>query len=378
MEIAPFELERYFARHEFTARYLLSSSDCDGLAMAELLGWADAELRAMWDRLTLGYTESPGHPMLRQAIAQLYDGVSADDIIEFVPEEAVFASMNCLLQPGDHVVCCYPAYQSLYQIAATLGCAVEHWPAREEKDGWRFLVDELEELVRPTTRLIVCNFPHNPTGFLPSRDDFARIVAIARGCGAHLFCDEMYRYLEHDPADRLPSAVEVYERAIVLFGMSKTFGLAGLRVGWLATHDEQLRRKLLHFKDYLTICGSAPSEFLAIIALRNRERIIERHVRRIRANIDQLAELAAAHPGLIELRPTRASSVCFPRLLTDEPALSFCERIAREAKIMIVPSEVFGYGEHHLRLGLGRENFGEALSHLCAHLRGSGRYQGHG
>jgi aspartate/methionine/tyrosine aminotransferase len=369
MEIAPFKLERYFARHEFTARYLLSSSDCDGLAMAELLGWADSELRAMWDRLTLGYTESPGHPMLRQAIASLYDGVSADEIIAFVPEEAVFASMSCLLQPGDHVVCCFPAYQSLYEIAATLGCEVERWLAREEEGGWQFLADELEQLVRPTTRLIVCNFPHNPTGFLPSRDDFARIVAIARGCGAYLFSDEMYRYLEHHPADRLPSAVEVYERAIVLFGMSKTFGLAGLRVGWLVTHDEQLRQRLLHLKDYLTICGSAPSELLAIIALRNRERIIERHVRRIRENLDRLAELAAAHPGLIELRPTRAGSVCFPRLLTDEPALSFCERVLREAEIMIVPSEIFGYGEHHVRLGLGRESFGEALAYLSAYLR---------
>ena len=367
MEIAPFALERYFAKYEFSARYLLSSSDCDGLKMTELLSWADDEARALWDGLALGYTESQGHPLLLAEIAGLYDGVQAGEVVEFVPEEGIFAAMNCLLEAGDHVVCAYPAYQSLFELAETLGCKVDRWLPLEE-EGWRFDPADLEALVRDDTRLIVVNFPHNPTGYLPPRDDFLRVVEIARGCGAHLFCDEMYRFLEQDAADRLPSAVELSDKAVVLFGMSKTFGMAGSRVGWLVTHDEDLRARLLAFKDYLTICGSAPSEVLALIGLRNRERIVSRHVARIARNIGLLDDFAMAHPGTLAHTPPRAGSVCFAHLMSEKSSRAFAERVVREASIMIAPSAVFGYGDRHIRVGLGRENFGEALAKLGEYL----------
>jgi aspartate/methionine/tyrosine aminotransferase len=367
MNVRPFTLERYFARYEFSARYLLSSSDCDGLPMTEVLGWADDETRALWDGLELGYTESAGHPLLLKEIAGLYEGVQAGEVIEFVPEEAIYTAMHCLLKAGDHVVSVYPAYQSLYQLAADLGCEVDHWTPREA-EGWRFDPLDLEQLMRDNTRLVLINFPHNPTGHLPSRDDLGRIVDIVRSRGAHLFSDEMYRFLEQDPADRLPSAVELYDKAVVLFGMSKTFGLAGLRLGWLVTHDEELRARLATFKDWLTICGSAPSEVLALIGLRNRDVIIDRHLKRIAANIGTLKGFAAAHADLLDLTPPRAGSICFPRLLGEESAMDFAERVVKEAGIMIAPAPVFGYGDHHIRIGLGRENFPEALARLDEYL----------
>jgi aspartate/methionine/tyrosine aminotransferase len=371
MQPVPFALERYFARHEFSARYLLSSSDCDGLPLAELLSWADDETRALWDGLALGYTESPGHPLLRQEIAGLYAGVLAGEVIEFVPEEGIFAAMNCLLRAGDHVVCTYPAYQSLFQIAQDLGCEVDRWLPRE-KEGWHFAPADLESLMRPQTRLVVVNFPHNPTGYLPPRADFEAIVDIARRADAYLFCDEMYRFLEQDQADRLPSAVELYDKAVVLFGMSKTFGLAGLRVGWLVTHDEELRRNLATFKDWTTICGSAPSEILALIGLRARERIVQRHVARIGRNLAELEGFATAHPGLLAFTPPRAGSVLFARLLGEPSASQFADRVVSDAGIMIVPSSVLGYGDEHIRIGLGRSNFPEALGKLSDYLAAQG------
>ncbi len=367
MDIRPFALERYFAKYEFSARYLLSSSDCDGLPMAEVLSWADDETRALWEGLQLGYTESPGHPLLRAEIAGLYKGVDPDEIIEFVPEEGIFAALNCLVSSGDHVICVYPGYQSLFEVAAACGGDISHWTPREE-EGWRFHPDDLEKLVRPQTKLIVVNFPHNPTGAYPSRDDFTRVIEIARSTGAHLFCDEMYRFLEQEGSERLPSACEVYDKAIALFGMSKTYGLAGLRLGWLVTHDADLRRKLQGFKDWLTICGSAPSEILALIGLRNHDRIVKRHLARVAANLDTVERFVGAHPELFSWVRPRAGSICFPRLLGNQTSMEFAQRAVEEADIMIAPSEVFGYDEHHIRIGLGRENLPEVLDVLSEHL----------
>jgi aspartate/methionine/tyrosine aminotransferase len=368
MKIPPFALERYFARYEFSARYLMSSSDCDGLAVSELLEWADDEMREMWDGLHLGYTESLGHPLLREEIAGLYDGVQAGEVITFVPEEAIYAAMNCLLEPGDHVVSVYPAYQSLYQLAESLGCEVSHWTPRED-EGWRFHPDDLATLLCKPTKLVVVNFPHNPTGAMPSKADFARIVDLVAERDAYLFCDEMYRFLEQDPADRLPSAVEAYPKAVVLFGMSKTFGMAGTRVGWLATHDSELFRGLVHFKDWTTICGSAPSEILSTIALRNRERIISRHVERIGRNLRALDTFMITHPWLLEYPRPRAGSILLARLLIEEDSMRFAERTVNEAGIMIAPSAMFGYGERHIRIGLGREAFPEMLDRLHEYLK---------
>jgi aspartate/methionine/tyrosine aminotransferase len=361
VDIRPFTLERYFARHEFSARYLLSSSDCDGLAMAELLSWADDELRTIWEQLHLGYTESTGHPLLRAEIARLYRDVAPDEVIELVPEEAVFAAVNCLVGPGDHVVCTYPGYQSLYEVAVALGATVEHWMPHEE-DGWRFDPGDLATLVRPQTRLVVVNFPHNPTGWLPPAADFRRVVEICEEAGAHLFCDEMYRFLEQDPSDRLPSAPEIYDRAVALFGMSKTYGLAGLRVGWLVTHDAELRARLQAFKDYLTICGSAPSEILATVALRNHERIVTRHVERIRRNLDEVERLVEAHSDVLSWVRPRAGSVCFPRLDESLSATDVARRLIEERDVMAAPAGVFDYGDRHIRIGLGREALPQVLA----------------
>ncbi len=137
MRIEPFALERYFARYEFTARYLASCSDCDGLALEELLALADDETRALWRDLRLGYTESLGHPLLRAGIASLYEGAGADDVLTGAPEELIFLAMNCLLEPGDHVIATFPAYQSLHQIAESMGCEVTRWQPDEGR-GWLF------------------------------------------------------------------------------------------------------------------------------------------------------------------------------------------------------------------------------------------------
>jgi aspartate/methionine/tyrosine aminotransferase len=367
MRPAPFALERYFARYEFSAPYLLSSSDCDGLPMREVLAMADDECRALWGDLALGYTESLGLPQLRAEIAGMYEGVSAADVITGAPEELIFVAMNALLRPGDRVVCTYPGYQSLFEIARAIGCVVDLWEPHEA-GSWRFDPDDLTGMLRPGTRLVVVNFPHNPTGALPTKAEYAAVFAAAREVGAHVFSDEMYRLLESDPNDRLPAACELGPEALSLSGMSKVFGMAGIRLGWLVTRDAEALQAIAAFKDYTTICSSAPSEILALIGLRARTALVERHRARIARNLAALEAFVARHGERFALAPPRAGSVCLLRL-RDGHATDLCRRLVDKAGIMLLPSSVFQFGDEHVRVGLGRENLPDVLARFEETLR---------
>jgi aspartate/methionine/tyrosine aminotransferase len=364
MRVAPFALERYFAAHEFSARYLLSASDCEGLHLSELLALADPAALGLWETLSLGYTESQGHPLLRREIAGLYSSVSEDHILVAAPEEAIFIAMNTLLGPGDHVIVISPAYQSLYEVAAALGCRVSRWPIELHGDRWRLDPNRLGELCTPETRLIVINFPHNPTGYLPEREVLDEILLEAAQHGIPVFSDEMYRLLEFDEGRRLPSLVDVYDGAIVLSGLSKTFSLPGLRIGWLATRNRGLLDRFAGFKDYTSICSSAPSEILGIIALRAAHAIVQRNLGIITGNLVAAEQLCARHAGLFAWIPPLAGSVAFPRLTAHLPVRTFCDDVLRRRGVMIVSGDMFGWEGNHFRVGLGRVNLPQALEQV--------------
>lgn len=362
----PFVLERFFAQHEFSAQHLLATSDCQGLAMTTLLELADADSMRRWTDLTLGYTESQGLPELREQIAAGYQDVSASEVLVAAPEEAISLVMNALLEPGDRVVCTFPGYQSLYQLALAIGCEVAFWEPVED-DAWRFDPDRLNELLQETTKLVVWNFPHNPTGALPCLADYESMLASARQAGAWVFSDEMYRLLER-PADALlPAAVDCYERGISLAGMSKVYGLAGLRLGWVAAHDEALLKKMMSLKDYSTICSPGPSEILALMALRNAAPIIDMHRDRLASNVEAANAFFERHSSLMRWTPPQGGTICFPRLLSSRPseeasgAAAFCERVLGESGVLLLPSTVYAYGDSHFRMGLGREDFAAGL-----------------
>jgi aspartate/methionine/tyrosine aminotransferase len=318
-KIAPFKLERYFAKYEFTAKYLLSSSDCESLDMQELLSMSDEEGLALWHDLKLGYTESQGHPLLRQQIASAYEKIDPNQVLTLSPEEGIFIALQTLLQPGDRVITTFPAYQSLYEIARSLGCEVMPWSLEVGDGAWRLDVDALEGMLDASTKLLIINFPHNPTGYLPPRADLERIVKLCRSRGITLFSDEMYRLLEYDPAQRLPAVCDLYERGISLSGLSKSLALPGLRMGWLATRDAALFQRWLIYKDYTTICSSAPGEILALIALRVQQRILERNLGIIHSNLVIAEQFFAQFRHLLEWLPPQAGSIAFPRLAYDVP-----------------------------------------------------------
>jgi aspartate/methionine/tyrosine aminotransferase len=365
--IREFQLERYFARWEFTAPYLLSASDCETVSVSELLNLANVPLSGLGD-LRLGYTESQGEPSLRTSIADFYARITPDDVVVTnAPEEAIFLVMWALLNPDDRVLVQTPCYQSLFELARYRGCDVVPWPMTETDDGWQMDLNYLADLLTEDTRLLVINVPHNPTGYLPTASEFDQILDLARRRSIWLLCDEMYRGLEYDLADRLPSACDRYAQAVSLWGMSKSFGLAGLRIGWLATQDSELMQSLLRLKDYTTICSSAPSEYLAQVALEQAEAIIQRNLGIIQTNLAHVREFMTRRRGTFAWREPKAGPIAFSRL-RKWSAAAFCEGVVRDSGVMLVPSTLFDFGDSHLRWGLGRSNFREALSVLDEYL----------
>ena len=367
--LPPFAIERYFAVHEFAVPYLLCASDVEPLSMRELLALADDETRALWDGLALGYTETLGSPLLRQEIAGLYETLEADDTIAVVgASEALFVLFSALVRPGDHVVALWPAYQSLYDLARAQGADVELVELRPE-DGWALDLDRIAAAMRPTTRAVVVNLPHNPTGMHLSAAEFDALVEIAERHGATLVCDEVYRGLEQDPARRLPAAADRSPRAVSVGVLSKAYALAGLRVGWLATRDRVLLDAVSQVRDYTSLCSPAPSEVLGVIALRAAETLVERSRAVIAANLPLVDALMAEHADQLDwVRPV-AGSIAFPRYRGGEGIDAFNERLVAEQGVLLLPGRVYGYGDGHFRLGFGRRNLPEAVERLDRQLR---------
>jgi aspartate/methionine/tyrosine aminotransferase len=368
VRIADFALERYFARWEFAVEHVLCASDVEGWPMAELLELADDETRAIWDGLKLGYTESTGHPLLRREIATLYESIEADDVLVFAgAEEAIFCLLSTSLQEGNHVIVTWPGYQSLYEVARAAGASVSLHALREE-DGWSLDVDRLIRSFRPETRMVVVNAPHNPTGMLPAEGEWRRLASECATAGIRLVADEVYRFLEHPGSGALPAGADLDERAVSIGVMSKSFAMAGLRIGWLATRDRAVLDRCARMKDYTTICSSAPSEVLALIGLRARERVLARSRSIVAANLATLDDFFARRADAFTWVRPRGGSTAFPRLVPEGPAGSsadaFAARLVEATGVLLLPSTAFGSGDSHFRIGLGRTDLPEAMARL--------------
>lgn len=224
--------------------------------------------------------------------------------------------------------------------------------------------------MRPETRLVVVNAPHNPTGALPGRAELHELLAIIGDAGATLLCDEVFRFLELDPADRLPAAVEASEGAVSIGSMSKAFGLPGLRIGWIATRDRTLLQRCAALKDYTSVCSSAPSEILAVIALRARDAVLARGRAIVEANLPVLVDFMAAHADDLDWVPPRAGVVAFPRLVRQRDVEAFTRELATREGVLLLPGTVFGDRDGRFRIGYGRRDMPEGLERLDRALAG--------
>ena len=362
MNLSPVKLERYFAKYEFNTEFLLCSSDCEAMPIADLLAM-EAGAAEKFQQTWLGYTESLGHPALRKEIAKIYETIQPEEILVHTGAgEAIFLFMLAALKENDHIIVHAPHYQSLSEVAKGMGCMVSPWRAREE-NNWSLDLDELRHLVRSSTKAIVINTPHNPTGYLMSKSDFEAVNRFAQEKNLLLFSDEVYRESEYDPSLRLPAGADMGAHAVSLGVTSKTYGLAGLRIGWIAAKNKSIYEKMAGLKDYTTICNSAPSEFLAEVALRNRQKLVARNVGIIKSNLEIVDDLFARHSNLFAWVRPMAGSMGFPKLLKGNTE-DFCDTLVKQAGVLLLPGSAYDDSKNHFRIGLGRKNLPQAVERL--------------
>jgi aspartate/methionine/tyrosine aminotransferase len=367
-----FQLKGFFNQPAAaTARANLSPSFAEPLGTEDLLALEPGAAERLV-RLPLGYTAAFGGLELRSAIAARYATVGPDEVVASCGgDDALPSLFMALLEPGDHLIVQSPVYQPLTSIATWCGAEVTLWAA-DEAAGWAPPLDALAGLLRPTTRMIVTNFPHSPTGFMPDRAYLDALLALADDAGVLLVGDEIYRGLPLDGREEAPSLADLSARAVVLNSVSKAYGLPGLRVGWLATHDAAIREAVRAFRMHANTFIGAPNEFLATLAVRQTDTILARNVALAQRNLALLDDAIVRYADrLAWVRPT-SGVIGFPRWRGVETTTVLSARLLRDHGLLVAPSTYFAGGEHHLRLGFGTAGFAQGLALLEAALLAGG------
>lgn len=367
MKIGDFKLEVFFNKYEFSAPYLLSQSDCESMSIHNLTGY-EKNTEKQFLNCWLGYTEVAGDPELRRVVATLYTTMEQKNIIVHAgAQEPIFNFMNVLLDQGDHVICQFPIYQSLYEVANAIGCEVSRWNIEQSTGGWVVDINRLEQLIQPTTKLIVLNSPNNPTGYTLKIEEIKAIAELAKKHDIYVFCDEVYKGVELDGIKR-PWFADFYEKAVSLGVMSKAYGLAGLRIGWLATRDEELIGKLEKMKHYTSICSSGPSEFLSIVALQHSKEILDKNLRIIENNLKIAQSFFNRYSDLFEFNKPMAGPVAFNRMNITMPIEKFCHAMVKEKGVLLLPANIYSFPGQYFRMGFGRRNFADCLAMFESYL----------
>lgn len=366
MTLPVFCLEEFLAEWEFKAPYLLCCSDAESWSLKEILSLADNESLKLWENLRLSYTEVPGLLALREEIAHLYDSNErfAENILCFAgAEEGIYCAVTALLQPNDHAIVITPCYQSLEELPKHAGAKITRIELSED-DGWELDLAKIEESIQDATRMLLINYPHNPTGMRLGWKKLLDLVELARKHQIIVFSDEVYRLLGPHNNGWEPPVAAIYELGISLGVMSKSFGLAGLRVGWLAAQNKQLLKKIESVKHYTSICNSAPAEVLSLIALRARNQILDRNNQIVKENIALLNAFFKKRSKEFSWVQPQGGCVGLVRYHGQDEVERFCQRLLERKGVLLMPGRIYKLHTNHFRIGFGRKNMPEALAHL--------------
>lgn len=374
MKIETFALERWMTTWETQVDFDIAESGILPMSVNELLdlcppGEREATVQRLLDT-RLGYSEAPGSLELRTLLSTTYSDTGPSEILVTTGAiEANFLAFNTMLEPGDHVVAVYPAYQQLYSIPRAIGCDVSLWKLRPE-NGYRYDLDELETLVRPNTKLIVINTPHNPTGAMLSQEQLAGVYSLAVSIGARVLSDEAYRWLDVPGGDDLAPPIRDLGSAGISVGtFSKPFGLPGLRIGWIAAPADFVA-ECWAMRDFITLSPGKLNDALAVIALRHRDQVVQRTHRIVTENLATARGWFAEHADLVSWVEPRGGLLALMRYELDIPSLELADCLAAEYSVMLAPGSAFGF-EHHLRIGIGQDPgvFAEGLARTAACLK---------
>ena len=360
-----FTLGAFLDRWGPVARHSLAASEAETLPLRDLLAMAGPDDLHRWQGMDLGYTDPRGAIWLRQAIAATYAGITPEAVLCFAgAQEALACVARALLTAADHAIVVVPCYQPS---EAAVTCVAEvTGVALDPDDGWRLDLGKVAAAIRPATRLMVVNFPNNPTGTLIDLGCLQALVALCRQHGLWLVNDEVYRLIDRNPALRLPQVVEVYERGISINALTKSHGLPGLRVGWAACSDREVLARMAVVKTALSGCLAAPSEGPAHIAIGAEERILGRNRELAEANLRRLRGFFAQHAALFEWDEPAGGVTAYPRYRGAQGVDVFAEGLVREAGVLVLPGSIWRSSlaptpVDRFRVGFGREGVGLAL-----------------
>ena len=350
MQLPPALLENWMRYYYFDTDIDIGSSGVDDYSMVDLrrlLGITEAD----FDRIVFHDSQTLGGDGLRRALADRWmRGDTSRVMATHGSSEANFLVDHALLRPGDEVVVLDPCYPQLFAIAEALGCTLRHWPLRWE-NGFVPDVEEGKRLITPRTRMVVVNFPHNPTGASVTPEEQDELIAACAAVGAYLVWDNAFAELTYD-SPPLPEPVLKYERAISMGTFSKAYGLPGLRVGWCFAAPEVLE-KLIRVRDYVTLHLSPLVEMIAERAIDRADLLLAERLGPARRNRAVLARWIEEHGDFVEWAPPTGGVCAFPRLVAVPDVEAFCHQLAREHRTLLVPGNCFGHPQH-VRLGFGR------------------------
>ncbi len=348
MYIKPFAVEEWMNEYEVGARFNIAETCVDSVSLDELFaltGEDKARFLADFSARRLTYGDIVGSDDLRGGICGLYKTVRPEEIVPTHGAAGANHHVFCsLISAGDRVVSIMPTYQQLYSIPASIGADVAVMHLKQENDYLPDL-DELRALVTPETKMICINNPNNPTGALMSREQLEEIVEIARGVGAYILCDEVYRHLTQEDSWS-ESIADLYEKGISVSSMSKVFSLAGLRMGWIATHDEAALCAFLSHRDYNLISCGMFDDAVASIALRHSDAMLRRNQTIVRENLAILDAWVAAHEHFYYTKP-KAGTTALVYYDYDVPSYDFCKRMYRETGAFVTPRRLLRAAAQH-------------------------------
>lgn len=364
MRLNTFTLEDFYGQHEFKTKYMLSSSDAESWSLDEILQMATPEEQNLWYNQRFGYTEIKGLPELREVIAQSYSQITADNILCFAgAEEGIFCALLTMCSPQDHVIVLTPCYQSLTEIPKLTGCSLTTIDLKEE-NNWRIDIQAIQAAIKSNTKVVVINFPHNPTGQIITADELSQLIQLLDKHGIWLFSDEVYRLLGQKETVWAQPAASLYSKALSLGVMSKAFGMPGLRIGWIACQNKELLQSIERTKHYTSLCNSGPAEIISLIALRNQDIILKRNNNILADNMILLDQFFKKYAHLFSWVRPQGGCIGFVKYNNSETVNNFCLRVIKDAQVLLLPGSVYHVSSNHFRIGFGRKNMPEALTHL--------------
>ena len=370
MKIKPFAVEEWMNAWEVGAKYNIAETCVDSISMNELFELTGEDKTEFLNRLCarrLSYGDIEGLPEFRKGVCGLYKTLNIENI---VPTHGASGANHhvfySLISPGDRVVSIMPTYQQLYSIPESYGADVQILHLSKENNYLPDL-EKLRRLVTPKTKMICINNPNNPTGALMSEQILREIVEIARSADAWILCDEVYRHLSQEDG-WCPSIVDLYEKGISVSSMSKVFSLAGLRLGWIATHDMSVVKSCLSHRDYNLVSCGVFDEMLAAEALKHRDKLLERSRKIVRENLQILDNWVSSEPHVSYVKP-KAGTTALVYYDLDISSYEFCEEMYKKTGAFVTHGDCFEV-PHSMRIGYayGKQDLIDGLKAISEYI----------